>query len=92
MPALLGAFRLRSDGQASTSNYEKYVEETLRILSLNPLDSKDLMALRVRTRLGRIERGIQRFIRRAERIIGSKTLINGGDVRFDHVSQKFKLK
>lgn len=90
VPALLGAFRLGAEAQASVDSYEEYVRESLRALSLHPLDQNELRLLNKRERF----EGIKSRMNSALRWFYGHSLASGdsqstGRLRFDHQTQKF---
>lgn len=88
---LLGSFRLSSGGQASVDHYEKYIEETCKILEKYPLSNPDRRKLRYRNWCEKIELEVKRFhVRIQHRLkLNHQSVIND-KLYFDYKSQKFK--
>jgi glycosyltransferase involved in cell wall biosynthesis len=91
--ALLGAFRLAGNEQASVAHYDEYVGETLKILGNYPLNDKEKRQLRCNRLQARLERRFGRLIDRTRRMfdINHESVVSN-KIHFDTVARKFTLR
>ena len=88
---LFGSFRLSTEGQASVENFEKYLEETYKVLDQYPLPPAEKRKMRFRRWCEYMELKLKNFHTRIEQRFNltHQSVVNH-KLYFDHRTQKYK--